>query len=43
MKIKNLEEKTERNLELISSFCEHLKLHDIEVSDSIMVSFFEAD
>ena len=33
--------KTAKNLEIIDSFVEHLKMHDIIVNEDVVVSFFE--
>ena len=37
----SIEAKTERNLKVVGGFVDYLKEHDIEVSESVLIGFFE--
>jgi hypothetical protein len=39
---KELEERTDRNMNVISDFCEHLKNENIVIPESVILSFFNA-
>lgn len=39
--VSRIEKETDKNVLLISDFVEHLKLHQIEVPENVIVGFFE--